>query len=54
MLVVPVLVKQRAVNLVYAHLTSSAPPAQLVTEVGELAVRAQSSYLRLIRQARGS
>jgi Type II secretion system (T2SS), protein E, N-terminal domain len=53
-LVVPVLVKQRAVNLVYAHLKSSAPPAQLVTEVGELAVRAQSSYLRLIRQARGS
>jgi hypothetical protein len=53
-LVVPVLVKQRAVNLIYAHLTSSAPPVQLVTEVGELAVRAQSSYLRLIRQARGS
>jgi len=53
-LVVPVLVKQRAVNLIYAHMTSSAPPVQLVTEVGELAVRAQSSYLRLIRQARGS
>ena len=53
-LVVPVLVKQRAVNLVYAHITSSAPPTQLVTELGELAVRAQSSYLRLIRQARGS
>lgn len=53
-LVVPVLVKQRAVNLVYAHLTSSPPPAQLVTELGDLAARAQSSYLRLIRQARGS
>jgi hypothetical protein len=52
-LVVPVLVKQRAVNLVYAH-TSSAPPSQLVAELGELAVRAQASYLRLIRQARGS
>jgi hypothetical protein len=53
-LVVPVLVKQRAVNLIYAHLATGVPPAQLVTEVGELAVRAQSSYLRLIRQARGS
>jgi len=53
-LVVPVLVKQRAVNLVYAHLTISAPPAQLVSELGDLASRAQTSYLRLIRQARGS
>jgi hypothetical protein len=53
-LVVPVLVKQRAVNLVYAHLATSAPPGQLVSELGDLAVRAQSSYLRLIRQARGS
>jgi hypothetical protein len=53
-LVVPVLVKQRTVNLVYAHLASSSPPAQLVTELGELAMRAQASYLRLIRQARGS
>ncbi|HEY0483635.1 MAG TPA: hypothetical protein VGD37_39220 [Kofleriaceae bacterium] len=53
-LVVPVLVKQRAVNLVYAHITSSAPPSQLVTEIGDLAGRAQASYLRLIRQARGS
>jgi type II secretion system (T2SS) protein E len=53
-LVVPVLVKQRAVNLVYAHITSAPPPSQLVTELGELAMRAQASYLRLIRQARGS
>ncbi len=53
-LVVPVLVKQRAVNLVYAHLLSSPPPNQLVTELAELAARAQASYLRLIRQARGS
>ncbi|HEX7840887.1 MAG TPA: hypothetical protein VF469_25590 [Kofleriaceae bacterium] len=53
-LVVPVLVKQRAVNLVYAHLASSAPPSQLVTEIGDLAARAQAAYLRLIRQARGS
>jgi len=53
-LVVPILVKQRAVNLVYAHLVASLPPAQLVTELGDLAARAQTSYLRLIRQARGS
>jgi hypothetical protein len=53
-LVVPVLVKQRAVNLVYAHITNSAPPSQLVAELGDLALRAQASYLRLIRQARGS
>ncbi|MEO7733483.1 MAG: hypothetical protein ABIY55_21145, partial [Kofleriaceae bacterium] len=53
-LVVPVLVKQRAVNLIYAHLASIAPPSQLVTELGDLAARAQTSYLRLIRQARGS
>ena len=53
-LVVPVLVKQRAVNLVYVHQVGSAPPAQLVTELGDLASRAQTSYLRLIRQARGS
>ncbi len=53
-LVVPVLVKQRAVNLVYAHLASLSPPSQLVTELSELASRAQTSYLRLIRQARGS
>ena len=53
-LVVPVLVKQRAVNLLYAHLVGTPPPNQLVTELGELAARAQASYLRLIRQARGS
>ncbi|HEX3761443.1 MAG TPA: hypothetical protein VHW23_22255 [Kofleriaceae bacterium] len=53
-LVMPVLVKQRAVNLLYAHLVGTPPPNQLVTELGELAARAQASYLRLIRQARGS
>jgi hypothetical protein len=53
-LVVPVLVKQRAVNLIYAHIASSPPPAQLVAELADLAQRAQTSYLRLIRQARGS
>jgi hypothetical protein len=53
-LVVPVLVKQRAVNLIYAHITNSPPPLQLVSELNDLATRAQASYLRLIRQARGS
>jgi hypothetical protein len=53
-LVVPVLVKQRAVNLVYAHIASAPPPGLLVTELTDLASRAQTSYLRLIRQARGS
>ncbi len=53
-LVVPVLVKQRAVNLIYAHTLGGQPPRQLITELEDLASRAQSSYLRLIRQARGS
>lgn len=53
-LVVPVLVKQRAVNLVYAHTLGGEPPRQLVRELEDLATRAQASYLRLIRQARGS
>jgi len=52
--VVPVLVKQRAVNLVYAHTAGSSPPAQLVTELADLASRAQTSYMRLIRRARGA
>ena len=52
--VVPILVKQRAVNLIYAHVREGAPPAQLVAELGELAQHAQTAYLRLIRQARGS
>ncbi|MBA3819781.1 MAG: hypothetical protein H0X17_12870 [Deltaproteobacteria bacterium] len=53
-LVVPIMVKQRAVNLVYAHTLGGPPPRQLVTELSDLAARAQTSYLRLIRQARGS
>src|SRR5262249_47516153 len=53
-LVVPVLVKTRAVNLIYAHILAGVPPASTVTELGDLANRAQSSYMRLIRQARGS
>jgi hypothetical protein len=52
--VVPILVKQRAVNLIYVHTIAQAPTPQLVTEIVELASRAQTAYLRLIRQARGS
>lgn len=52
--VIPILVKQRAVNLVYAHTISGPPPQYLITELLDLAVRAQASYLRLIKLARGS
>jgi len=52
--VVPILVKQRAVNLVYAHTLGGPPPSQVVTELTELATHAQTAYLRLIRVARGS
>lgn len=53
-LVVPITVKQRAVNLIYAHTLGGTPPQGLITELQDLASRAQSSYLRLIRQTRGS
>ena len=53
-LVVPVMVKQRAVNLIYVHTLGGSPPQTLVTELQDLATRAQTSYLRLIRQTRGS
>jgi hypothetical protein len=53
-LVVPVQVKQRAVNLIYAHTLGGSPPATFVSELQDLASRAQTSYLRLIRQTRGS
>jgi hypothetical protein len=52
--VVPVLVKQRVVNLVYAHTLAGLPPPRLLEELTELAARAQSAYLRLIRLARGA
>jgi hypothetical protein len=52
--VVPVQVKQRAVNLVYTHTLGGPPSATFVTELQDLATRAQSSYLRLIRATRGS
>ena len=53
-IVVPILVKLRVVNLVYAHTLGGSPPPQLVDELAELAGRAQAAYLRLIRQARGA
>ncbi|HEY5944600.1 MAG TPA: hypothetical protein VIV40_03875, partial [Kofleriaceae bacterium] len=52
--VVPILVKQRSVNLVYAHTLGGTPPQSLITELQDLAARAQTSYTRLIRQTRGS
>jgi hypothetical protein len=52
--VVPILVKQRVVNLVYAHALAGPPVPELAPELTELAARAQAAYLRLIRQARGS
>ncbi|HEY4240910.1 MAG TPA: hypothetical protein VGM88_13900 [Kofleriaceae bacterium] len=51
--VVPILVKQRTVNLVYAHGVMQPLSQQIIGELVDLATRAQSSYLRLIRQARG-
>jgi len=53
-LVVPIMVKQRAVNLIYVHAVGGPPPAALVTELTDLAQRISASYLRLIKQARGS
>jgi hypothetical protein len=52
--VVPVMVKDRAVNLIYAHVLGLAPGKALVDELCDLAQRAQGSYTRLIRAARGS
>lgn len=53
-LVIPILVKQRAVNLLYAHTLGGPPPQHLITELLDLSVRIQAAYLRLIKQARGS
>ena len=51
---VPVMVKQRPVNLIYVHVLGAKPSPQLLGELTDLASRCQTSYLRLIRQARGS
>ena len=52
--VVPVLVKHRPVNLIYIHMLAGPPSPQLVKELQDLASRAQTAYMRLIRQARGA
>jgi hypothetical protein len=42
------------VNLVYAHSLIGPLSQTIIDELTDLAQRAQTSYLRLIRQARGS
>jgi hypothetical protein len=50
-LVTPIIVKQRVVNLVYAH--AAGPLPDLATdELCELAIRASTAYVRLIRQSK--
>ena len=53
MLVVPVIVKQRVVNLVYVHGHDGAPLRDdHAAELVELGVRASAAYVRLIRAAK--
>ena len=52
--VVPVQVKQRAVNLIYTHTLGGTPPKAFITELQDLAACAQTAYLRLIRLTRSS
>ncbi len=52
--VVPIMLKQRAVNLIYTHRTDGPVARNVIDELGDLAKRCETSYLRLIRQARGS
>jgi hypothetical protein len=50
----PITVKQRVVNLVYAHAVGGGPlPPEMAVQLGELAVRAQTAYVRLIRSSKG-
>jgi hypothetical protein len=52
-LVTPIIVKQRVVNLIYAHAAGGAALAELwCDELCELAVRASTAYVRLIRQSK--
>ena len=52
-LVTPIIVKQRVVNLVYGHAPGGGPPADNdADELCELAVRASTAYVRLIRQSK--
>jgi hypothetical protein len=50
-LVTPIIVKQRVVNLVYAHVATGAPDSA-TDELCELAIRASTAYVRLIRQSK--
>jgi hypothetical protein len=53
LLVAPVLVKQRVVNLVYAHAVGGAMlPGDDAAELAELAVRASEAYVRLIKKSK--
>lgn len=53
--VAPVVVKQRPVNLIYAHpLPHRGFEGTSVDELSELAVRASTAYIRLIKQTKGS
>ena len=53
MLVTPIVVRQRVINLVYAHAPGGAPvPPHLADELWELAQRAGDAYLRLVQAAR--
>jgi hypothetical protein len=52
-LVTPIIVKQRVVNLIYAHVAAGAALPELwCDELCELAVRASNAYVRLIRQSK--
>jgi hypothetical protein len=55
MLVVPVVVKQRVVNLIYAHAMGGGPIDDTsLKKMGELAKRTARAYLRLIQAAKSS
>jgi MshEN domain len=52
-LVTPIIVKQRVVNLVYAHAPGGTTlPDNATDELCELAIRASTAYVRLIRQSK--
>lgn len=51
--VAPVAVRQRAVNLIYAHPRGDRFEGAVIDELCELAIRASEAYQRLIRQAKG-
>jgi hypothetical protein len=53
LIVVPIAVKQRVVNLIYAH-GPDEPRADQVHELTQLAARAEAAYVRLIRASKVS